>query len=256
MSTALKIMSFNIRIDVKNDGINSFTNRFDRVVDTILKESPDIIGFQEVSDSMRARLRDSIPGYSTIACGRGADCHGESMMIAYRTGEAEIMNVENIWLSLTPNIPGSSYGGDQSHCPRMFTSVLFKHYKAEKPFRVINTHLDHQGAEARYLGAVQLVQYISTHSENFVLTGDFNAKPDKKEIQVITEGLTYRNVIDCTAELGGTFHKFGQRPKEDAVKIDYIFTDLPCSEAYIVEDIPVNGQYYSDHNAVCAMIEF
>ncbi len=251
----LKIMSFNIRTDVPSDGINSFTNRFDRVIDVILKESPDFIGFQEVTDSMRARLRNSIPGYSTISCGRGSDCHGESMLVAYRTDDAEVIGVENIWLSLTPTIPGSTYGGDQSHCPRMFTSVLFKHKSSATPIRFINTHLDHQGKDARYLGSVQLVQYISSHSENFVLTGDFNARHDAREIKVITDALAYRKVIDCTADIGGTFHWFGKYSEEESVKIDYIFTDLPCANAYAVPDIPVNGQYYSDHKAICAIID-
>jgi len=28
-----------------------------------------------------------------------------------------------------------------------------------------------------------------------------------------------------------------------------------CKNAYRVEDFPIGGQYYSDHNAVCAEIE-
>ena len=59
---ALKFMTFNLRLDVKEDGINSFTNRFQRVLDIINEEKPDVIGFQEVLDSMRARLRDSLEG--------------------------------------------------------------------------------------------------------------------------------------------------------------------------------------------------
>ena len=39
------------------------------------------------------------------------------------------------------------------------------------------------------------------------------------------------------------------------MKIDYIFTDGRCTEAYTVPDQPVEGQYYSDHNAVVARIE-
>ena len=34
----LKFMTFNLRVDVKGDGINSFTNRFERVLDIINKE--------------------------------------------------------------------------------------------------------------------------------------------------------------------------------------------------------------------------
>ncbi len=250
----LKFMSFNLRVDNTGDGINSFTNRFDRVVEVIHKEKPCVIGFQEVTDGMRARLRDHLHGYTVQGCGRQRDYHGESMLIAYQANEIELLSLDNLWLSPTPRVAGSTFGGDQSGCPRMLTTVLLKHNELEKPFRFINTHLDHQGANARYLGAVALVQLISQYSEKFVLTGDFNATPDRPEIALITSALSFRSTVDCTASLGGTFHNFGRIAKDRMEKIDYIFTDGVCGKAYIVPDIPVNGQYYSDHNAVCAEI--
>ena len=255
-ATQLKIMSFNLRVDYAGDGINSFTNRFDRVVEVLEREQPDLIGFQEVTDSMRARLRDHLPGYTVQGCGREKNYHGEAMLIAYRKDVVELISLENTWLSPTPAVPGSTFGGDQSNCPRMFTAALVKHNAISMPFYFINTHLDHAGAEARYLGAMQLVQYISARREYFVLTGDFNATPEAREITLITDVLGPRGAVDCTAGLGGTFHNFGRLLPDRTVKIDYIFTDARCTDSYVVEDIPVEGQFYSDHNAVCAMIEF
>ena len=254
MSQTLKIMSFNLRVDNTGDGINSFTNRFHRVVEVLEQEKPDLVGFQEVTQGMRDRLRDQLPGYTVQGCGREKNYHGESMLIAYRTDAVELISLENIWLSPTPHVAGSTFGGDQSPCPRMFTSALVKHNDIPAPFYFINTHLDHVGAEARYLGAMQLVQYVSAHKEHFVMTGDFNATPDAREIGLITKALECRSAVDCTAELGPTFHNFGRLPMEKRVKIDYIFTDGRCESSYVVEDTPVEGQYYSDHNAVCAFI--
>ncbi len=247
----LKIMTFNLRVDNTGDGINSFTNRFDRVIETILKESPDIIGFQEVTDGMRARLRGSIPGYTVQGCGREKSCHGESMLIAYRTDEVELISLENVWLSYTPHIPGSTFGGDQSPCPRMFTAACLKHDRVVEPFLFINTHLDHWGPTARLLGASQLAQYISAHKGKTILTGDFNATPDAPEIRLLSGLLT-----DATKGLGGTFHNFGRLAYDETVKIDYIFTNAAVGGAWAVEDIPVAGQYYSDHNAVVAYVVF
>jgi endonuclease/exonuclease/phosphatase family metal-dependent hydrolase len=224
------------------------------VVEVLRRENPDLVGFQEVTDSMRARLRDHLPGFTVQGCGREVSCHGESMLIAYPSDRVELISLENLWLSPTPHAPGSRFGGDQSGCPRMFTSALLKVDGADAPVRFINTHLDHVGENARYLGAMQLVQYISARPEPFVLTGDFNATPDAPEIRLITEALAARGTVDCTRELGGTFHNFGKLLPDRAVKIDYVFTDMICTESYVVEDIPVNGQYYSDHNAVCAIV--
>lgn len=251
----MKIMSFNLRFDGPWDGINSFTNRIPRVLDTIEKESPDIIGFQEVTDSMRKTMRDSLTEYITIGCGRDSHYHDEAMLIAYKKDLFELIEVKNVWLSETPNIPGSKYGLDHSGCPRMYTAILLKHDDIKEPFWFINTHLDHEGAQARALESAQLCNDISRLNGKFILTGDFNATPNAPEIIHVTQMLSSRGCIDCTRDLGPTFHSFGALPPEQQVKIDYIFTDGVCKNAYRVEDFPVNGQYYSDHNAVCAEIE-
>ena len=251
----MKFMSFNLRYDNLGDGINAFSLRIPRVLEVIEKENPKVIGFQEVTDSMKKTIRENLKGYTTIGCGRDSNYHGESMLIAFKTDELELIEVKSVWLSETPNIPGTKYGLDHSGCPRMFTSVLLKHDSIEKPFMFINTHLDHEGAKARVLEATQLTDYIAGVNAKFVLTGDFNATPETPEINLITERLKNRGCVDCTANLGATFHCFGKYPLEKQIKIDYIFTDGVCKNAYRVEDIPVNGQYYSDHNAVCAEIE-
>lgn len=255
MSQSLRFMTFNLRVVCESDGVNMFFNRAHRVAEVLERERPDVVGFQEVTDSMRAWLREHLPGYTAVGCGRGKDYHGESMLFAYRTEETELISLDNLWLSPTPRVAGSTFGGDQSPCPRMMTTALLKHNRLDKPFRFVNTHLDHHGAHARYLGAMQLVQYLSACPEPFVLTGDFNATPDSPEIRLIPQALAGRGVVDCTVGLPGTFHDFGKLQGEDAIKIDYIFTDGTCEECHLVEDIPVAGQYYSDHFAVAATIQ-
>jgi endonuclease/exonuclease/phosphatase family metal-dependent hydrolase len=251
---SIKVMSFNLRYDTPHDGINSFTNRIPKVLDVIKSESPDIIGFQEVTDSMRYRLYRLLDGYLFAGCGRDWNYHGESMLIAYKPDLFELIKCENIWLSETPNIPGSRYGGDHSGCSRMFTQLLLKHNDIEKPFTFINTHLDHEGKNGRMLESTQLCKAISQLDGHFVLTGDFNANPSDPEIRHITESLTDKNAIDCTADIEPTFHNFGRLPKEECVKIDYIFTSGKCEKSYKVEDEAKDGVYYSDHNAVVAYI--
>lgn len=54
MSVKLKIMTFNLRVDSSGDGINRLFNRKDRILATIDNEKPDLIGFQEASDTTRA----------------------------------------------------------------------------------------------------------------------------------------------------------------------------------------------------------
>ncbi len=251
----IKVMSFNLRLDGDWDGINRFRNRVPRILEVIEKESPHIIGFQEVTDYMRSVLKEKLTDYILVGCGRNSDYTGEAMTIGFRAADFEIVSLENIWLSPTPEIPGSTYGIDQSGCPRMFTSVKLKWVNSSTPFYFINTHFDHEGAEARYLESCQLSSYILSLNDKFVLTGDFNAPPDTREIQNLVSLIKEKGGIDCTEGIGPTFHGFLKVPKEQIDKIDYIFSDLSLKKSYLVPDIMEDGKFYSDHNAVVAILQ-
>jgi endonuclease/exonuclease/phosphatase family metal-dependent hydrolase len=64
----LKVMTFNLRVDTENDGINRFFRRTDRVLKVIRDESPDVIGFQEDLEDMRDFLRKVLPSYTILGC--------------------------------------------------------------------------------------------------------------------------------------------------------------------------------------------
>lgn len=259
MHPALKIFSFNLRTVAPADGINMFFNRTGRILEAIKTNDPDLIGFQEVTDAMRAWLDEALSplGYAIVGCGREQDYRGESTCIAFKRADFSLIALETRWLSATPTVPGSRYAADQSHCPRIFTAATLKHREADTPFILLNTHLDHQGSEARKLGALDVIRYLSERHLGFIITGDMNALPDAPEICVFTSyALNGRPVIDATAKIGGTFHDYGRLSPTEAKKIDYIFTDLPCDPAasFMVADEPVDGLYISDHNPICALI--
>lgn len=262
MSTTLKVLTFNLRVVADVDGINSFFNRTGRILDTIKEQSPDLIGFQEVSGSkgMRKWLDDALApiGYTVVGCGREKNYRGEASCLAYKRDLFELIRLETRWLSATPLIPGSRYANDQSGCPRVYTAATLKHIESDEVFIFINTHLDHQGSDARKLGALDIVRYLSERGLPFVVTGDMNALPGTPEIEVFT---TYkpcgREVVNATADVGGTFHAFGKYSEDKMKQIDYIFTDLPCdaSKSFVLPDEPVDGVYISDHRPVCAFID-
>ena len=252
----IKVFTFNMRTDVKSDGINCFDGRKERIEQTIRDYSPDIIGFQEIKPHMKAWLRDNFQEYTLIGCGRGKDLMDESCPVAFKKDAFELISSECFWLSATPSVPGTRYGEDQSPCPRITTALLLKHRECEKPFLFVNTHLDHKGSVARLLGSVQLLQYISEKNMPFVLTGDFNAMPESREIKVITDN-SVLGIKDLTENIGGTFHNFGKIAPADRHKIDYIFTNMEGdpANAFAIEDEGVNGVYISDHFPLCAFVD-
>ena len=56
----MKIMSFNLRTEARSDGINYFPHRKSRILSAIETESPDLIGFQEATDTMRDWLIEAL----------------------------------------------------------------------------------------------------------------------------------------------------------------------------------------------------
>ena len=250
----IKVMTFNIRVNV-DKGANDFALRKYRIAELIANEKPDVVGFQEAAESMKAELSDMLEGYYVVGNGRSKTYGGESAAVGFRKDRFELLALETFWLSPTPHVPGSRYGGDQSSCPRVTTALLLVEKGSDKPFWFINTHLDHVGKDARLLSSVQIMQFISEHREPCVLTGDFNALPDSKEIGVIVANETV-GLVDCTAKIDGTFHDYG-KIKDNMQKIDYIFTNLPfdADKTYVCPDDAPNGTYYSDHLAVCAYID-
>ena len=252
----LKIMTFNLRTSNANDGINNFENRKERIKEAIMYENPDIIGFQEINDSMTDHVKVAIRSkYTVIGCGREADRTGEGTRIAYKKKKFELLFLDNVWLSETPQVPGSRFSPDQSGCPRIFTVAEFMDRRTKKVFRIYNTHLDHGGELARICGATQIIQHLSERNRAFVcpnvLMGDLNARPDSQPIKIICAHLQ-----ELTEEVGQTFHGFGKRGNDPSIKIDYIFSDAKkCAPSYTVADESVAGVYISDHYPVCAFIE-
>ena len=247
----LKVMTFNLRLNVETDGVNYFFNRTDRVLETIRQENPDIIGFQEATDDMRNFMRQSLKSsYVILGCGRKTDYSGEGVCIAYKPELFELVSFDTFWLSDTPKAAGSRYESlDQSHCPRTAVVATLSPKDSESTFTFVNTHLDHKGLQARIAGMKQVMAEIQRIGGKFLLTGDMNDYPNSEAILAAT---SVEGVTDCTANIETTFHNFGRCNK---CKIDYIFTNGKALEAHAVSDVPVNGVYISDHYPVCATVE-
>lgn len=251
----VKVMSFNLRTATPEDGINCMENRAPRVQEVLRREAPDLIGFQEAYDWVWSWLDETLAGdYQVIGCGRNADCSGEGVPVAFRKSRFQMLGADCFWLSDTPHIPGSRYEhSDQSKCPRMAVSLLLRDRESGAMITFVNTHTDHVGATVRKLELRQVSEYLAERPGYKIVTGDMNAKPDSEEIACFSECVKPMNITDCTSLVGGTFHGYGH--ENPYWKIDYIFSDLPAAKSCAVPDTPVNGVYYSDHLAVCSVLQ-
>ena len=220
----LKIMTYNIRLDIASDGENAWPNRKDFFTSQIQFYSPDIFGVQEATPNQVVDIAAALPDYDKFGIGREAEGKGEACTIYYKKNRFKIEQSNTFWLSETPNIV--SKGWDAA-CNRICTYALFKDLKTKKLFWVFNTHLDHIGNEARVKG-VQLIlskiKEVNTKEYPVVFMGDFNSEPNTPQI------IEIRKVMDDTKDVSkekpfgpsGTFNDFNHK-EPVTLLIDYIF---------------------------------
>ncbi|MDD3411526.1 MAG: endonuclease/exonuclease/phosphatase family protein [Eubacteriales bacterium] len=246
----MKLVTFNIRCDYEQDGKNNFTLRKPLILEKLEREQPDVICFQEVLPHVAAWLKQALPAYTAVGCGRGERLDGEQMTVAFRTDRLNLIQMETFWLSETPLVPGSRYP-EQSECPRTCTTALLCELATGRVLRVADTHLDHIGVGARTRGLRQILEHLSASAlfphAPIVLAGDFNAEPDGGEMRAFDD---FPGYVNAAADVGVTYHGYGQEPPE---RIDYIWLKGPvaCTGVQKWTDERA-GVYLSDHYPICA----
>ncbi len=247
----MKLVTYNIRLDRGWDGKNNFPFRKPLILETIRREAPDVICFQEVLPHVAPWLRENLREYYLVGCPRGENLDDEQTCIAYRWDKFELLRMEVYWLSPTPEVPGSRYE-QQSICPRVCTEAILRQLETGRVFCLSNTHLDHEGPQARLLAVRQILKRQAQRTcfpgIPALLVGDMNAEPDSEEMQLLS-----RQMRNETEGIGITFHGFGGGHPGT---IDYIFTSgsIRCSSVTRWTDCR-DGVYLSDHYPVCAQLE-
>jgi len=245
----MKIVTFNIRRDVEQDGINRFDSRKEMIFRKIMTEKPDIICFQEVLPHVLKWLKDVFLEYDIAGCGRDKFLKDEATVIAYKKSRFNMIQMDTFWLSETPSISGSRYS-NQSLCPRTCNMALMHDLQTDEIFRIYNTHLDHEGSDARKLGIHQILMRMKTEilfpEAPIIFLGDFNATPDEAEMKFCFE---HADLIDLTDGMEGSFHEYGTL--QVAEKIDYILAgkEWKLTERGMWKDCK-GGIFLSDHYPV------
>lgn len=107
----LNVMSFNIRYENDKDrGIRAWTERVVGVVGAVREEKVDLLGIQEGLHGQVADLRASLMDYHFAGAGRDDGKRaGEYAGLFFRRDRFEKDEEKSgmIWLSATPEVPGS-----------------------------------------------------------------------------------------------------------------------------------------------------
>jgi endonuclease/exonuclease/phosphatase family metal-dependent hydrolase len=174
----IRVMSFNIRLGTAADGPNHWDLRKERVVETIVKFQPDLLGAQEVVTFQRDYLVGKLSNYDSFGAGRedGKE-KGEMMTIFFRRDRFEKIDGGHFWLSDQPDTVGSK--GWDAALPRLVSWVKLRDQTSPDglPLLFANTHFDHMGEIARQESAILVRERLAAIGKgcHVVLAGDFNA---------------------------------------------------------------------------------
>lgn len=255
----LKIMTYNIRLDVASDGENAWPNRKDYFASQLHFYSPDILGVQEATPNQVIDVASALPKYSKFGVGREEGGTGEACTIYYKKDRFQVQESNTFWMSETPNV--MSRGWDAA-CNRVCTYGLFKDLKTKKMFYVFNLHLDHMGEVARVKGVelvLSKIATINTKKYPVFLMGDFNSEPETKQIATIKKVMDDTKDVSIEKPFGpsGTFNDF-EHDKPVTLLLDYIFVSknsgLKIYKHAVLSDSK-DLKYPSDHLPVLIEVD-
>jgi endonuclease/exonuclease/phosphatase family metal-dependent hydrolase len=257
---SLKLMTYNIRLDVASDGENAWPNRKEYWAAQLSFYEPDIFGIQEALPHQVTDIAGLLPKYNYVGIGRDGIGKGESSNIFFKKDQFKVLQENTFWLSETPD--KISKGWDAA-LNRVCTYVLLKDSKTKQVFWIFNTHLDHIGEVAR-TNSIQLIltkiKELNTKNYPVFLMGDFNSEPTEERIINLKKQMNDSYEISAEKPFGpsGTFNAF--KHNEAVVKrIDYIF--LSQNSPFKVRKCAVLSdskdlRYPSDHLPVSIEVSF
>lgn len=255
---SFQVMSYNIRYNNPDDGLDKWENRKETVAETIFQPEHDIIGLQEVLYDQYVYLQNHPSAANFEYWGYGRDdgvYTGEFAPIFFNKQKFRRYSAAMKWLSETPDTPSTGW---DAACKRIVTIVNLMTENGRK-ITVLNTHFDHQGKEARRNSVniiAELVKKYEANGEAVVVLGDFNTTPLDPILKPFKKNLT--DACPRKWRRISTFNAFKEKA-ERKKHIDYIWyskNDFESSNYSIPTPKTKTGRQASDHFPVKATLHF
>lgn len=237
----MKVMSFNIQTSEKQD------EKVNDLVKFIETQDADVVGLQEVCPKTLRTLGELLQDYQVFGVPRDViDKFTSEACPVLVKKKYEVISNETIWLSDTPDKPGSKFRF--ASFPRIVTHVRFIVNGKEVNF--YNTHLEWIFERIRRKQANVLLKYMEKGT-NCILTGDMNAMKTHLSYKMIA--LKYDSLTSDLTE--NTIHANGKKSVRK-LPIDHMFVSqgLKATKVKIVKE-KINGRYLSDHYPIMADID-
>ena len=213
----LKVMSYNIRQSLGQDGPNSWPYRRQATARMLQLERPALLGMQETCPDQVAYLDSLLSGYGRVGVGRDdGKAEGEMMAIYYDRAMFDIVDSGTFWLSATPDVVSQGWDGA---CKRTCTWAVLTLKSSGQRLLFMNTHLDHIGREARREGVRLIAQRAKTLTARYAtagqtlptfITADFNTSSANPIFDVLKQQMREARATAPKADTGYTFNEWGR----------------------------------------------
>ena len=278
LSVLLTFMSYNIEVYDGWDGRDPA-----KVAETILSESPDIVGLQEVNQGKTNGWDDTLNslatagGYTRLQGGYTGRYNFEKNEIFYKTSKFNLIAEGTKTLRQTASelgVPNTEDADpDISNIDRVFHYAVLQEKTSGKNILVVNTHLHYGGTgsgheeddKLRRYEIAALLAWLQTQSATYpdqIVMGDMNSHykggQGKVNMKLFEDGGFEKACTDASVkgDVGGTTVKSARSIREEWI-FDYILTKGNVDAAYYtVVDNPIDadGKYPSDHIPVLAKV--
>lgn len=247
-----KVMSFNIRMGLADDGMNHWRYRKSLALARIKAFEPDLLGIQECYDDQDQAgfLIKYLSDYEFYGVQRGGTSGAAMEMAPALFKKSSFKELERgcFWLSETPEQSGS-LNWDAAF-PRVSLWFRLFHYKTCREFIFLNTHFDYQPIAMTESAKVLLAWLGKNGDMPLIVTGDFNADKKSEPYRMLTNHLT-----DAYPNEDVTFHGYGKINAGCAIDWILVSTHFQIKSSY-VDDYHENGVYPSDHYPLLATLDW
>ncbi len=266
----VQVITYNIRYLNRNDGPDHWDQRAATVAEMIAQG--DIVGLQEAT---RKQIDDVLPkltAFDWYGVGRDdAKDRGEFSPVFWRTDRFEAVDRGTFWLGPDTAAVGKPAWG--ANLPRICSWVVLRPVgsaasgsaNSTGELLVMNTHFDHQSAEARVNSAKLLREQAEKMAgdRDVIIMGDLNARPDSQPLAALTAQDGDFVLADTitrseTPAQGPTGTWNGFKQIDPDTRIDYILTraDRPRVLAHRTADPKTpDGRFASDHLPVVVALQ-
>ncbi len=222
--TSFNIITYNIRMNTPDDGVNAWPLRKEKVAGLLKFHQADIFNVQEALPEQMDDLVAMFPDFDHVGVGRDDGKRlGEHMGVFYKKSRFEKITDGMFWLNEATDKPG--FGWD-AVCNRTVTWIKLKDKITKKTFYVWDTHFDHRGVKAREEASkliLKKIKEINTENLPLILTGDLNLVKNSPAVQSILAELPDAMDKTITPHYGPAGTSGGFDVKVLPRKIDFIF---------------------------------